>query len=209
MQKTYLLLSFTGAVLLCGCNKQAKINSQKIDILSQKIVQLEQSQSQQMAAIQSQLTSLAPMLGKMNGSYFEKNRADELFYHTNTLFLLLTIGKKIQTQLQVADAGREAQNARAYNYHTNQLGAMYLCTAQIENAVADQESRVEDNVNAETRQVGATLADALLNQIKLSAPDAAEIARRKQMESEVAQIQRDLDAIKTRLGITNQPVARP
>jgi hypothetical protein len=209
MQKIYLLLSLIGAALLCGCNKQAKINSQKIDILSQKIVQLEQSQSQQMAAIQSQLTSLAPMLDKINDSYFEKNHEDAYFYHTNTLYLLLTIGKKIQAQLQVADTEREAQNSLAYNYHTNQLGTMYLCTAQIEDAMAGQESRIEDNVNGETRQIGATLGDALLNQIKLSAPDEAEISRRKAMEAEVTQIQRDLDSIKARLGITNQPAARP
>jgi hypothetical protein len=209
MQKKYLLLSLIGAALLCGCNKQAKINSQKIDILSQKIVQLEQNQSQQMAAIQSQLTSLAPMLDKINDSYFEKNHEDAYFYHTNTLYLLLTIGKKVQAQLQVADTEREAQNSLAYNYHTNQLGAMYLCTAQIEDAMAGQESRIEDNVNAETRQIGATLGDALLNQIKLSAPDEAEISRRKAMEAEVIQIQRDLDTIKARFGITNQPATQP
>jgi hypothetical protein len=209
MQKIYLLLPLTATALLCGCNKQAKINSEKIDILSQKIVQLEQSQSKQMAAIQSELTSLAPMLDKMNDSYFEKNHEDAYFYHTNTLYLLLTVGKKIQAQLQTADTEREAQNSLAYSYHTNQLGAVYLCTAQIEDAMASQESRIEDNVNAETRQIGATLGDALLKQIKLSAPDEAEIARRKEMETEVAQIQRDMDSIKARLGITNQPAARP
>src|ERR1700680_678716 len=115
MQKKYLLLSLIGAALLCGCNKQAKINSQKIDILSQKIVQLEQSQSQQMTVIQSQLTSLAPMLDKMNDSYFEKNHEDAYFYHTNTLYLLLTVGKKIQAQLETADTEREAQNSLAYS----------------------------------------------------------------------------------------------
>ena len=209
MQKIYLLLSLTAAALLCGCNKQAKINSEKIDILSQKIVQLEQSQSKQMAAIQSELTSLAPMLDKMNDSYFEKNHEDAYFYHTNTLYLLLTVGKKIQAQLQTSDTEREAQNSLAYNYHTNQLGAMYLCTAQIEDAMAGQESRIEDNVNAETRQIGATLGDALLKQIKLSAPDEVEITRRKETETEVAQIQRDIDTIKARLGITNQSAARP
>jgi hypothetical protein len=149
------------------------------------------------------------MLDKINDSYFEKNHEDAYFYHTNTLYLLLTIGKKIQAQLQVADTEREAQNSLAYNYHTNQLGTMYLCTAQIEDAMAGQESRIEDNVNGETRQIGATLGDALLNQIKLSAPDEAEISRRKAMEAEVTQIQRDLDSIKARLGITNQPAARP
>jgi hypothetical protein len=72
-----------------------------------------------------------------------------------------------------------------------------------------QESRIEDNINAETRRVSMALNDALLTQIKLSsAPDAAEIARRKVMEAEVAQIQLDLDAIKARLAITSQPATR-
>jgi PBP1b-binding outer membrane lipoprotein LpoB len=39
MNKTYLLLALA-AVLLGGCDKQTKINSAKIEILSQKIVQL-------------------------------------------------------------------------------------------------------------------------------------------------------------------------
>src|ERR1700679_3515104 len=117
MQKKYLLLPLLGAVLFCGCGKQAKINSEKIEILSQKIVQLEQSQSKQLAMIQSQLTSLAPMLDKMNNYYFEKNHDDAFFYHTNTLYLLLTVGQKIESQLQEADIGRVTQNSLAYYYH--------------------------------------------------------------------------------------------
>jgi hypothetical protein len=209
MKNTDLLLTLTGAVLLCGCNKQAKINNEKIEILSQKIIQLEQSQSRQMAVIQSQLTSLTPMLDKMNNYYFEKSHDDAFFYHTNTLYLLLTVGQKIESQLQTADAGREAQNSLAYSYHTNQTATMYLCTAQIEDAMAGQESRIENDVNAETRRVGAVLGDAVLKQIKLLAPDAIETARRKEMEADVAQIQRDFDTIKARLGITNQPAIRP
>jgi hypothetical protein len=209
MKKTHLLLMLTGAVLLCGCNKQAKINNEKIEILSQKIIQLEQSQSRQMAVIQSQLTSLTPMLDKMNNYYFEKSHDDAFFYHTNTLYLLLTVGQKIESQLQTADAGRDAQNSLAYSYHTNQTATMYLCTAQIEDAMTGQESRIENDVNAETRRVGAALGDAVLKQVKLSAPDAVETARRKEMETEVAQMQRDIDAIKARLGITNQPAAQP
>jgi len=205
MQKICLLLSLAGAVLFCGCDKQTKINSEKIQILSQNIIQFEQNQSKQMASLQSQLTSLAPMLDKMNNSYFEKNRDDALFFHTNTLYLLLTIGKQIEAQLQAADAESEAQNSLAYYYHTNQLGAMYLSAAQMEDTMDSRESRIEDKINAETRRV----SDALLKQIKLSAPDAVETAKRKEMEADVAQIQRDLDQIKSRLGITNQPAARP
>jgi hypothetical protein len=210
MKKTFFLLSITAvAALFCGCNKQTKINTEKIEILSQKIVQLQQSQSQQTAAIQSQLTSLAPMLDKMNNSYFEKNHDDEFFFHTNTLFLLLTVDRKIEAQLQTADAEREVENSLAYYYHTNQTDTMFFCVAQIEDAMAGQEKRIEENVNAETRRVDATLSDALLKQIKLSSSDATETARRMQMEADMTQIQRDLDTIKARLGITNQPTARP
>jgi hypothetical protein len=209
MQKIYFLLSLAGAVLLCGCDKQTKINSAKIQILSQNIIQFEQNQSRQMAVIQSQLTSLAPMLDKMNNYYFEKTHDDAFFYHTNTLYLLLTVGKNIEAQLQAADTEREAQNSLAYYYHTNQTDMMYLCTTQIEDAMAGQESRIEDNVDTETRRVGAALGDELLKQITLLAPDAVETARRREMEADVAQIKRDIDQVKIQLGITNQPAARP
>ena len=180
-----------------------------MDALSQRIVQLEQIQSGQMALLHTQLISLAPELDKMNNSYFEKNRDDALFFHTNTLYLLLTIGKQIELQLQAADAESTAQNSLIYSYHTNQISTAYLCAAQIEDAMTAQESRIEDNINAETRRLSVALNDALLKQIKLSlTPDAAEIARRKEMETEVAQIQRDLDMIKARLAITNQPATR-
>jgi hypothetical protein len=221
MQKIFFLLSLTGAIFLCGCDKQTKINSEKIQILSQNIVQLERNQAAQMAAIQSQLTSLAPMLDKINDFYFEKSHDDAFFYHTNTLYLLLTVDKKIESQLQIADTERASENALAYYYHTNQTDTMYFCAAQIRDAMTSQESRIkdamagqekqiEDNVNAETRQLSANLGDELLRQIKSSAPDATEIARVKEMAADVAQIKNDLAAIKAQHGeITNQPVARP
>jgi hypothetical protein len=210
MQKIFLLFSLCGAVLLSGCNKQAKINSQKIDILSQKIIQLERTQAEQMQQLQAELNSLAPELNKMNSSYFEKNRDDALFFHTNTLFLLLTIGKQIETQLQLAGTERNTQNSLAYSFHTNQLGTMYLCTAQIEDAMADQQKAIQDNIIAETKQESADLNDALVKQIKLSStPDADELARRRQMDDELAQIEHDLAEIKSRLEMTNTPVARP
>ena len=233
MQKTYLLLPLTAAALLCGCDKQTKINSEKIQILSQNILQFEQSQSRQMAAIQSQLTSLAPMLDRMNSAYYEKNHDAELLYHTNTLFLLLMVDKKIEAHLQVADSEREAQNSQADSYHTNEMDLMRFYAAHILDALtsqenmmqdamtnqesrlrdtlAGQESRMVDKVNAETRQVGTNLGNALLKQIKLSsAPDAGETARRREMEADVAQIKRALEQIKMQLGqMTNQPAARP
>jgi hypothetical protein len=205
MQKKYLLLPLFGAVLLGGCDKQTKINSQKIEILSQKIVQLDQSQSRQLVTIQSQLASLAPMLDKMNNYYFEKNHDDAFFYHTNTLYLLLTVGQKIESQLQEADAGRASQNSLAYYYHTNQVAEIYLNAAQIQSSLTGQESRLENNMNVETKEAAAEL----LQQIKLSSPDADDTARLKEMESNVAQMQHDLALIKARLGITNQAAARP
>jgi|SRR5665213_576395 len=225
MQKIILLLSLAG--VLCGCDKQEKINSQKMDVLSQRIAQLEQIQTSQVAVVQSQLKALVPTLDQINGSYFEKNHDDALFFHTNTLYLLLTISKQIETQLQAADSERRAQNSLAYAYHTNQLGALELGTAQIEDAMTSQASRIEGSlnaINAETRRANAALSNALINtsntlinafndelskQIKSLAPDAAEIARRQQLEADVAQIQRALDLIQARLEATNQPVAKP
>ena len=210
MRKTCFLLALAGATLLCGCGKQTKMNTAKIEILSQQMVQLQQNQAKQMAQIQSQLASLAPMLEKINNFYFEKAREDSLSYHTNTLYLLLTVDKSIESQLQVAEAERQADSALVYAYHTNEMDLLNFYATQIQDAMITQESRIEDKVNAETKRVGADLSDQLLKQIKLSAPDEAEIARRRQMEADVAQIKRDLEQIKAQLSPpTSPPAARP
>jgi outer membrane murein-binding lipoprotein Lpp len=209
MKIIYFLLAITGTALLCGCDKQAKINSQKIDILAQKVVQLEQSQSRQTAALQSQLASLGPMLDKMNDFYFEKSHDEAFFFHTNTLYLLLTVDKKIESELRIADTERAADSSLAFSYHTNQMDATYSSAAQIRDALAAQEKRIEDDVNAETRKTDADLRDELVKQIKLSASDESQIARWKEMADDLAQIRRDLDAIKVQIGITNPPATRP
>ena len=211
MQNTFILLSLAGAALLCGCGKQqTKINTEEIKILSQQMVQLQQSQAKQMAAIQSQLTSLTPMLDKISNFYFEKARENELTYHTNTLYLLLEVDKNIETQLQVAAAEREADGSMAYSYHTNGMGLMHYYAAQIQDAMITHEGRIEDKINAETRRIGADLTNELLRQIKLTAPNEAEIARRKQLDADVAQIKRDLVQITAQLAqMTNQPPVRP
>ena len=210
MKKTSLLVALTGAALLCGCGKQTKINTEEIKILSQQMVQLQQTQAKQMAAIQSELTSLAPMLDKINNFYFEKARDDALSYHTNTLYLLLAVDKNIESELQIAATEREADSSLAYSYHTNEMDLLNFQATQIQDAMAGQESRIGDKVNAETRRVGADMSDELLKQIKLSAPDEVEIARRRELAADVAQIKRDLDQIKAQLGqMTNQPAARP
>jgi len=210
MRKICLLLSLAGAAILCGCGKQTKINTAEIELLSQKMVQLQQTQAAQMAAIQSQLASLEPTLDKINGSYFEKAREDALFYHTNTLYLMLVVNSKIESDLQVAADDRKAEDSLAYSFHTNEMDMIYSVAAQIQDAMTGQESRIEDKVNAETRRVGAGVSDELMKQIKLSAPDAAEIARRREMEADMAQIKRELDQIKTQLGqMTNHPASSP
>ena len=210
MKKTCFVVALTGAALLCGCGKQTKINTEEIKILSQQMVQLQQAQAKQMAAIQSELTSLAPMLDKINNFYFEKARDDALSYHTNTLYLLLAVDKNIESELQIAATEREAESSLAYSYHTNEMDLLNFHAAQIQDAMASQESRIGDKVNAETRRVGVDMSDELLKQIKLSAPDEVEIARRRELAADVAQIKRDLDQIKMQLGqMTNQPAARP
>ena len=210
MKKTCFLAVLTCAALLCGCGKQTKLNTEEIKILSQQMVQLQQTQAKQMAAIQTELTSLAPMLDKINNFYFEKARDDALSYHTNTLYLLLAVDKNIESELQIAATEREADSSLVYSYHTNEMDLLNFHAAQIQDAMAGQESRIADKVNAETRRVGADMSDELLKQIKLSAPDEVEIVRRKEMAADVAQIKRDIDQIKAQLGqMTNQPAARP
>jgi hypothetical protein len=209
MQKKYFLLALAGAALFCGCDKQTQVNTEKIEALSQKLVQLQQNQGKQLATIELQLAALPPVVDKINNSYYARNHDDALFYHTNTLYMLLSMDKRIAAQFQTADTEREAENSLAYYYHTNQTDTMFFCAAQVEDALTSQEARMENAINAETRRVGADLGDELAKQIKLSAPDKTETARLMQMEAEVNRIQRDLEAIKARLEITNLPAASP
>jgi hypothetical protein len=212
MKKNHFLLPLIGAALLCGCDRQTRLNTEKIELLSQKMVELQQVQARQMAVFQTQLTQLAPMMDKMNGIYFEKTHDDALFFHTNTLFLILTVDKKIESQLQVADTERAADGALAYAYHTNEMDILHFYTTQLQEDLAAREKLIEDHfdaANAETRQAVTNLNDELLRQIKSSAPAAAEIARLKTMAAEVAQMRRDLEQIKVRLGLTNSPAAEP
>ena len=207
MQKIYILLLLAGAVWLGGCDKQTQVNTEKIQALSQKIIQLQQTQAKELAALQSQLASLPPMLDKMDSYYYAKGHDDALFYHTNSLQLLLAVDRKIAAQFQDAATERETANSLAYYYHTNQTDTMFFCAAQIEDAMAGQEKRIEDTVNAETRHVGANMRDELQQQIKMSAPDKDEIARRIEMEADMVQIKHDIERIKARLGITNSAAA--
>ena len=200
--KTYLLLVLAGLFFLCGCSKQTQTDSETIEALSRKAMQLQYSQARQLMA-------LAPALAQTNSYYFAKSYDNALFFHTNTLYLLLAISKNIQEQLRAAEADRAADNLPLRQNQTNLADRLFFCTAQITTALAEQEKRMQENLNAETRRVGAALNDSLAKQIRSLAPDKAEIARRAKLEADVVQIQRDLDAIKARLGITNPPTARP
>lgn len=209
MPKNNLFLLLAVAALICGCDKQTKINTAKIDALSQQVVALQQIQAKQLTDIQTQLTALAPAMDRINGTYFEKNHEDAFFFHTNTLYLLLLVERKIETQLQTAETERRAEHDLAFGYHTNELAMMSLCATQITEALAGQATQIEAGVNAGTKQIVAAFADELVEQIKASAPDAAEISRQKQLAADVAQIKSDLTQIRTRLGITNLPVTGP
>ena len=151
-------------------------------------------------AVSAQLTALEPMLDKINDYYFEKNHDEAFFFHTNTLYLVLAVDKKIESQLQVADTERAAQNAQEYGYYTNQMATLFA----IQDALAGQEGRITDKVNAETKQASAAATDALLNQIKLLVPDADEIARRKALAADMAEIKRELGQIRAQLNPTNK-----
>ena len=149
------------------------------------------------------------MLDKMNGSFFEKSHEDAFFFHTNTLYLLLTVDRKIEAELQAAAAEQQTEHALAYAYQTNLTDLISVYTTQIMDALNSQEGRLETNVNAETRRMGVGLSVELASRIRSLAPDAAEIARRQQVTADLTQLKSDLDRIKARMGITNLPATRP
>ena len=233
------LFLLAGAFFVGGCDKQTKLNVEKTAEQTQKLMVLQGIQSKQLAVIQSQLTSLAPTLDKVNGSYFEKNHEDAIFFHTNQLYMLLLVDRKIESELHTADTERQADHAQAYAYHTNLTETMYLCAAQIENilaaeegrmqtnialstaqiedALTEQESRLETNINTETKRLNVALGNELIKQIQVLAPDAAELSRRKQLADGLAQIKVELAQIKAQLATiataqlptTNPPALPP
>ena len=202
-----LLLLGGWLTLFSGCEKQARLNSEKIDALTQRIAQQDELQANQIKVMQAQLAQLAPQLDRETSAYFEKNHDAALFFHTNTLYLLLTIGKQIESQLQAADEAHTAQNSLLQSYYTNQLNTTLLTAIHLEDLMTNQESRVTENINAETRRVSLAVSNALAEQIKITAmPDTDEIGRRQKLEKNLAQMQQDLNAIKAKLETMSQPV---
>ena len=113
--------------------------------------------------------------------------------------------------MKTAAAERQTDHSLAFAYHTNELDLMNFYAAQIKDAMSGQEGRIEDKVNAGIRQTGTDLRDELVKQIKVLAPDEAEIARRRQLEADVAQIKRQIEQIQAQLGkmATSMPAVRP
>ncbi len=201
MKTTILFPLLAAGLLLCGCNKQTKLNTEKIETLTRNVAQLQQSQAKQLADLQAQLTALAPTLDKMNDFYFERSHDQAFFFHTNTLYLILNVDKNIESLLQVANTERTAENKLTYGYYTNQMGTLYLCTAVLQEAVTNSESRIVENVNTETRRLAGTLSLELQKQIIQSATDPAGVARQKLIMADVADIKADLELIKAKLGL--------
>ncbi len=204
MQKAWIFLALAGLVVVCVGYQQTRTNTKKIEALSQKIVLLQQSQATQLQTVQSQLTSIAPMLTQTNSYYFAKSYEKALFFHTNTLYLLLTIGEKIDDQLEILDKERQAEAAvldRRHSYLTNEI---IFSTAEIKNEMAGLEQRIQEAINLETKQIGTSLGDLNGAQTKASAMAKDTIAQQVKMEAALTQIQRDLNLLKARLGFTNQ-----
>jgi hypothetical protein len=198
------------AALLCGCDKQTQVKTEKIDVLTQKMFILQQSQAKQLEAIQSQLAALQARLDKSSkaeSDYFLQSQDRALFYHTNTLYFLLTVDKKIQGQFDLAAAAREDAKTRALFYHTNLLDTVYFCTSQVADGMAAQEKRIEDNLNAQSTLMFKSLGEQLADQAKTAEANQAEAVKRiESLETRLAQIQRDLDQLKTHLVNLSKPV---
>ena len=199
MNKKIVLLVIAGAALAYGWAWQNRNNNAKIEVLSRTLAQLEQNQSRQMAGMQTQLIGLAPTLDKINDSYFEKSQDKAIFFHTNTLYLILMVDKKIESQLHVAETERTAQIAQEYGYYTNQLASLLLCTAMIQGSQTNSESRIVESVNAETKRLASVLSVELQKQIILAATDPAGVARQKQIVADLAQMKVEVEQIKAAL----------
>ncbi|HZI30779.1 MAG TPA: hypothetical protein VFF11_00475, partial [Candidatus Binatia bacterium] len=169
--------------------------------------------SKQLDAIQSQLAALPPVLDKLEKKYFTESQDKALFYHTNALYFLVTIDKRIQAQFDQAAAARKASDQLAYFYHTNQTDTAYFCASQIADAITAQEKQIEDNINKTVQEANSALSNNFTAQIKTLAADKAqlqaEVAKRAEMEAKLNQIQTELDQIKALLQKINQPQPGP
>ena len=136
-----------------------------------------------MAAIQSQLTALTPALDKINNSYFEKSHEDAFFFHTNTLYLLLTVDRQIEAELQVAETERQADKfARRSSSTPTRRTRCTSAWRRLRTRWKVWKAGCLDKMSTQTKESG----DRILGQIKLLAPDQAEIARRQELAAEMS-----------------------
>jgi hypothetical protein len=199
--KMLLILLAGTALISSGCNKELKQTTGKIAEQTQVLTALQEKQAQQISLLQTQLVALGPMLDEMSSARFQKSYADALFFHTNTLFLLLAVDRQIEAELKAAEARQQTEHDLVYSYHTNQLSLLQTNDVQFKEALLAQQSQLQTNINA----IGAMLSQ----QIEALAPDAAEISRRQQIAADLDQIKLDLTQIKARLMTTNSPFAKP
>jgi hypothetical protein len=207
MQKKFILAALAGLALVCGCNKDIRSNTEKIDALTQKMFVLQQKQAQQLANVQKLLASLPVQLDETQLEYFVKGQEKALFYQTNVLFLLVTVDKRIQSQLQEAADARAAASKTAHDYHTNETELTLYSAAQIIGALTEQEQRIMAKVQTDIQQSTASVGNLLTNQIRQLAADKSVENQLKSIAASLAQLQRDLEQIKTRMAATTNSAA--
>lgn len=207
MQKIYLLIALAVLALACGCDKENKTRIQNIDALTQKLIAQQQEQARQLADVRAQLAALPVQMDKTQFDYFLRSQEKALFYQTNALYLLLAVDKNIQAQFQLAAEAREAATHQAYLFHTNETDLAVYQTTRLISALADHDKIILEGVSTEIRRANAALAESVTNQVRQLAADKSDATRLQAIEADLAQMQRDLAQLKSRLGIADGPAA--
>ena len=190
-----------GLASLCGCNKDIRVKTEKIDELTQRMFAMQQEQARQLADMHSLLAALPVQLDKTELDYFVKGQEKALFYQTNVLYLLLAVDKKIQVQFEEAARASDAAKQQAYIYHTNETELAVYCASQVATALAAQEKRVVDDLNTELQKVNTTVNALLTNQ---SSGQKSQTATLQDLANRLARLQQELDLIQARLpALTN------
>lgn len=207
MPKFCLLIALAASALVCGCNKDIRANTEKIDSLTQKMFVLQQQQAQQLADMQKLLSGLPVQLNESQLEFFLKGQEKALFYQTNVLYLLVTVDKRIQAQFQEAAEARAVASQQALNYHTNETDLVLYSAAKVIAALNEQEEQLLTKVQADLRQTGSSLSNQLAQQARQLAADKSVENRLKAIEVSLAQLQRNLELLQAQLKTTNIPAA--
>jgi hypothetical protein len=200
-----LILPAAAVLAFAGCDQQTKLTVEQVAEQTRKLTVLQENQARQVAQLQAQLTELGPRFDKMNSAYFEKSYTDAFFFHTNTLYLILAVDRQIESALKAVENKQQAEQNRTYVYHTNLLALMQDSRAETIAAVLEQQAKLETNVVKESRQI----ASGLMRQIQTLAPDADELAWRKQLAADLRQIKSELALVKAALAPAGPPAKVP